>query len=278
MVWNGLQNGSVDRAVLFDHTGREINPHPDDDMDGLDAPHVMTFASLYMGAAYTYNHLWDEAMKHSRQNALAMRRDAWLMSLVRERADETLSKKWHLEADNPKDPWQKTVADGCTKIVKGIHHFQRMRRYLLEGNLWYGRYGSNVKWAWRDMHLPVMQRTGPATPGMRAVPTMAKGRVLTVIKHKPVNGDKINFHQDDTPYVLINSAFQDRIRGQTKIIYPNNAGAAALLLRGTWREKFLIHVGPDVDDADYFEAEMAAGVWGCGLRHRLYCCDFLRRD
>lgn len=270
-----LQNGK--RISILDHTGREIFGDEDDQDDGLDLPHIMTFGSIFRGAAYTYNHLWDEAAKHSRINSMAMRRDAWLMGLLRERADETLTKKWHLEVDNPKDPWQQTVCDGMTKIVKSIHRLKRMQRYLLQGALWYGRYGANVKWVWRDMMLPLMTKKGPATPGMKAQPTYAKGRVLTIAKHKPVNGDKIGHHDDDTPYVAINSAFEAKIKGQTKVIYPTNLGSAALLLRGTWREQILIH-SSDPDDADYFEGEMGERVHGVGIRNYIYWLDFLRRD
>jgi hypothetical protein len=279
MPFDLTQSGSLTRAVLLDGSGRELLPssQTEERDDGLDIPHPITFAALYRGAAYTYYHLWDEAMRHSRQNALAMRRDAWLMALLRERADETLSKKWHLEPDNPKDPWQKTVADGVTKVVKGIRRFNRMRRYLLQGGLWYGRYGANLKWVWRDMYLPAMKTSGPATPGMTAAPTFAKGRVLTLAKHMPVNGDKINFHQDDTPYVMVNSAFAGKLHGSPEIIYPTGAGSAAVLLRGTWRERVLIH-SCNPDDADFFEAEFGARVHGVGMRDQIYWLDFLRRD
>lgn len=274
---DGLTNGRLPSARLLDHNGREIDPNREDRDDGLDLPHILTFGSLYHGAAYTYHHLFDEAIKHSRQNALAMRRDAWIMGLLSERADETLEKKWHLEPDNPKDPWQKTVADGVTKIIKGIHRLQEMRRYLLEGGLWYGRYGANVKWKWKECWLPVMEKKGPATPGMQSVPTMARGKVLTIVKHKPVNGDKIGHTNSDDAYVLIAGSFHDKIKGDPKIIYPNGAGAPALVLRGTWREQILMHRA-QADDADYFDAEFGEQVHGKGIRNTIYWLDFLRRD
>lgn len=277
MPMEGLTNGTVPRAVLLDQYGREIRPagnaDPDERTDGLNLPHVLTFASMYRGAAFTYNHLWDEAMKHSRMNAMAMRRDAWLMALLRERADETLAKPWHLEVDNPRDKWQKTVRDGMTQIIKGIYRLKRLQRYLLQGGLWYGRYGANLKWAWREMYLPLMQ----SKAGMATGATWAKGKVLTIVKHKPVNGDKIGHHVDDTPYVLVNSSWTEKIRGEAQIIYPTSAQGPALLLRGTWREQILIHTS-DPDDGDYFDAEMAEGVHGVGIRSRIYWLDFLRRD
>lgn len=264
----------------------------EDRYDGLDSPHVITFASLYRGAAHTYNHLWDEAMKHNRINALAMRRDCWLMSLLRERCDETLAKKWRLTCDNPKDPWQKNVTDGITKIILGTPHLKRQMRYMLQGSLWYGRYGSNLKWVLDEMYLPDMDRSGQAgtAPGGGAMmlsssagetkdvaPKFTKHRVLRIAKHKPVNGDKIGHHQDDTPYVMISSAWADKIRGRPEIIYPSSAGSAGLLLRGNWREQMFI-AEYDPDDMDFFEAELAESVHGVGIRSRIYWLDFMRRD
>jgi hypothetical protein len=279
MPWEGLTNGRVDRAVLFDHNGQEITPshESEDRSDGLDLPHVITFAALYRGASYTYNHLFSEALKHSRTNAMAMRRDAWLMCLLRERCDETLSKPWRLEVDNPRDKWQKTVCAGMTKIVQSIFRHKRMQRYLLQGALWYGRYGANVRWQWKEMYLPLMQTSGAGTGQVTSAPSYAKGKVLTITKHKPVNGDKLGHHQDDTPYVLVNSSWTDHVRGERQIIYPNSAMGPALLLRGSWREQIIIH-SSDPDDMDYFDAEQAEAVHGKGMRDVIYWLDFLRRD
>lgn len=249
----------------------------EDRYDGMDDPHPYTFAALYRGASHTYLHQWDEAMKHNRINALAMRRDCWLMSLLYERVNDTLAKRWHLEVDNPRDPWQKSVADGMTKILRCTPHLKRMMRYMLHGSLWYGRYGANFKWIWDDLTVPVMQRSGPIAPGVVSEPQFEKRRVLRIQKHKPVNGDKISFHHDDTPYVMLNAGWADHLRGRPEVIYPTGAGSAALLLRGTWREQIFI-AESDPDDADFFEAEMAAGVHGVGIRSRIYWLDFMRRD
>src|ERR1041385_730234 len=79
-------------------------------------PTVLTNSALFQGSYSTFLHeKYDEALKHSRENALAMRRDAWLLSLLRERIDGTLSLNWEIEVENPKDRRQKEVADGLTK-------------------------------------------------------------------------------------------------------------------------------------------------------------------
>ena len=259
----------------------------EDRSDGLDAPHWLTYGAIFRGAAHTYNHLWDEAIKHNRLNALAMRRDCWLMSLLRERCDGTLHRKWRLNCDNPKDPWQKNVMDGITKILETTPHLKRMHRYTLQGSLWYGRYGSNIKWEWDNVMLPAMDKSGQAGTSEGGGPMMLssgpvepkweKHRVIRMVKHKPINGDKIGHHQDDTPYVMVSSSWRDKFRGRPEIIYPSSAGSAALLLRGNWREQMFI-AESDPDDMDFFEAELAESVHGVGIRSRIYWLDFMRRD
>src|SRR5262245_49496242 len=77
--------------------GKLINP---DDPDELAIPHVYTFGSIIQGASYTYMHgRHDEAMKHSRENAIGMRRDPFIMALLNERKRDVLRQKWHIEPD-----------------------------------------------------------------------------------------------------------------------------------------------------------------------------------
>src|SRR5678816_1807106 len=90
---------------LKDANGELVDP---DDPDDLAVPHVYTFGSIIAGAAYTYMHgRHDEAMKHSRENALRMRRDPFIMALLRERKLRVMRQKWHLETDDIMDESQK---------------------------------------------------------------------------------------------------------------------------------------------------------------------------
>ena len=76
----GQGNGNRMQDAL---TGELVDPNDPDDMA---LPHVYTFGSIIAGAAHTYFHgKHDEAMKHSRRNALRMRRDPFIMALLRER-------------------------------------------------------------------------------------------------------------------------------------------------------------------------------------------------
>src|SRR4051794_18328602 len=116
--------------TLLDHTGKEISfDRPDD----FAVPHVFTFGSIMSGGWLTYWHgKHDEAMRHRRENALAMRRDCFLLRLIRERKDAVLSQRWHLETDNPKDPTEQAAAAAMTKAVRSIRRLRRVLRQLLE--------------------------------------------------------------------------------------------------------------------------------------------------
>lgn len=220
--------------------------------DHLAIPHVFSFASLIGGANKTYWHeRFDEAMRHSRENALAMRRDAFPMSLLRERKLAVMSLPWYLEVPDPKNKVQAETRALLTQNLRATRGFSRMLWSWLEA-IWYGRYGNQFSWKWRQIEGK---------------------RCLAVRKWKPVNGDKIGYTWDDTPYVLVGA------RGSTlpgaEII--NTTRARAVKLAGPWRERFVIHQH-EIDDGDYFEAEGADGIHGVGVRSRIYWLDFLKRD
>lgn len=254
--------------VLYDHTGKEI----DHTGDGMSLGHIMTFGSLIQGGYHTYFHReWDEALKHRRENALAMRRDCWLESLMEERYAAILGRKWHLEPDNPKDATQKAVADGLTKILRAIPRFNRLRKYLAR-SIFQGRYAAQLKYQWQVIDLPAIEYSGPIVPGVTPQTTFRPTRVLQVQRHEPVNGDKLGWHVDGTPYVLVNATFK---APGAEIIYSTEA--PGLLLRGTWRQRFCI-ADHNPEDADYYEAEAGAGKFGIGVRSRVYWLNWLREN
>lgn len=235
--------------------GQPLHERPEDlpDGSGVALPHVYTFASLLGGASKTYWHdRFDEAMRHSRENAMAMRRDAFLMSLLGERQRSVSSLPWYLEVPDPKDKKQAAVRARLTESLRGTRGLRRMMRSWLDA-LWYGRYGVQFAWRWK------------AIDGKR---------VLAVKAWEPVNGDKIGYHWDGTPYVLVNAAKASELPGAVLV---NTTRARALSLTGQWRERFVIHQH-EVDDSDYFEAESGPGRHGVGIRSRIYWLDFLKRE
>lgn len=235
--------------------GRPLHDIPENhrDSSGLALPPVFSFAAVVGGASKTYWHdRFDEALRHSRENALAMRRDAYLMSLLQERKFAVSSLPWYLEVPDPKDKTQAKVRATLTQCLRGTRGLRRMLLAWLEA-IWYGRYGVQFSWRWQQVE------------GRRA---------LAVKDWAPVNGDKIGYHWDGTPYVLVNAARAGELTGAVMV---NTTRARALSLQGGWRQRFIIHQH-EIDDADYFEAEAAGGRHGVGIRSRIYWLDFLKRE
>lgn len=224
--------------------------------DGLIVPHALTFASIVQSVNKTYSYRWDEAVKHNRKNALAMRRDTYLRALLQERLLPTTKNEWYLEVDDETDAQQKQVQDGLTKALKATWRWRRMQRCLLEA-VWYGRYGVQIQWT-RDRTI---------------------GGLYRVANHKPLNGDKIQYQWDGTPIVMVNAVEAAKFsRVDPGSIVYTDAGAMALrLYKPEYRDRFVIHQH-DVDDADYFEGEMAGGVGGVGLRSIVYWWYFIRSN
>lgn len=220
---------------------------------GKVVPHVLTFAQILNTVAKTYSYRWDEALRNLPSNALAMRRDCYIRSLLNERKFPTAQLEWQIEVDNEKDANQKLVKDGLTKMVKRIKRFTRFRLYLLEAT-WYGRYGSQGKWA--------REAVG--------------GEALwTFTRHKPVNGDKIQYAWDDTPAVAVGAIAAQNY--PKEYIRYTDRFPVLMLARPEWRRQFIIHTH-EVDDADYFEGEMAGAVDGIGLRSQIYWAWWLRDE
>jgi hypothetical protein len=228
--------------ILLDSQGREVRT--DGPIDDMALPHVVTFASMIGGGNRTYWHQWDEAMRHSHENALAARREPFIMRLLDERKEAVVKSKWHLEVDIERDRWQKFTKELLTKVLKGIPRFKRYRRQLQEA-VWYGRYGVQHRCGWGQVDGQ---------------------KVWTVKEFVPVNGDKIGHLWDGTPYVLVHSSEASKLKG-AEIVYTTRG--TGLLLKGRWREFFTLH-SHNPNDADYFEAEMAEGIHGVGIRSMIY--------
>lgn len=216
--------------------------------DEFAAPHGLTFAGIITSASRSYFHYFDEAMRHSRENALAMRREPFIRRLLRERRDAVISLRWHLEPDNKRDPYQVVVADGLTRHLRGTRHLLRAQRYLHEAT-WFGRGGPQVRWdyEWDQVdHL----------------------RCLKAQQFLPTNGDKIGFGLDHVPYVLVNYAEAERQCPGAEFVN-TTAGGRGLRLVGEWRERWVIHQF-EPEDADFWDWEFSAGVHGVGVRNVLY--------
>lgn len=286
--------------VLLDQFGEPMRRVPDGsartDGRGIALPGVMTFISRQSGADNTFwADRYDEAMRYSREKALDMNNDTWLQGIVNERMNAVASLEWQLEVPDNRDPRQRQVREGLTRIIKGIPNLHNIIRWLNRA-VWFGRYGVQVAWeecTFRDfppagkgpVPRPKKRRYqmggaedpmaalagGPPVPGATGVPKKPKARSfrargITVGEAWPVNGDKIGHQHDHTPYVMIDASRTDELH-DANIIMTTKGMAAAL--HGTWRERFIIHQH-EMEDADFYHSEQAEGIHGVGLRSKLF--------
>lgn len=226
--------------------------------EGFALPHIYTYQSIIGGAYKTYFHgRQDEALRMGREQALAMRRDAFLQGLMQERTLAVASLNWHLEVDDETDPVQVAVRNHLSKVVEGMRSLRKLIYTLANGNVWYGRYG--IQWLFRWI-------------------TKAGRRSLSVHKWKPLNGDKIGYRYDGIPYVMVNTIEADRIPGAETIITAGGVyGGKGLLLKGSWRERFMLgsHL---IDDSDYMNVEQADAIHGHGVRDAIAWLNWIRLE
>jgi hypothetical protein len=226
-------------------------PRPNYDRFAL--PHVLTFSSILSTAWKTYWHdRWDEALRHGRENALSMTRDAFLMGLMQERVKAVTSLKWEIQVDDENDPLQMMVKDHLTKAVRATPYFMKFRSHLAWCS-WYGRTAAQVKWKWKQID----------------------GRkTLTVADHIPINGDKIGYTFDHCPYVLIYPPEEQEYH-DAELVF--TTVTKALVLRGTWRERFVL-ARHEIVDHDYFSPEQAGAIGGVGVRDVVFALDWIRKE
>jgi hypothetical protein len=218
-------------------------------------PHVNTFVSVFNAASKIYHWKFDEALKNGPENALAMRRDSFIMGCLRERQYPVARMKWHIEPEDKDDPAQQSVAEEVQKVVEAIPRLRRLKMQLLEA-VWYGRYGAQVR------YLPKLEL------GRRwYVPTATE----------PVNGDKIQFTWDGTPAVMVYGPACEWLEARGADVTRSERAPAVLLRQPYWRERFIIHKHECLDN-DFFEGDLAGGVHGIGVRHYIYWMWWLRQE
>lgn len=233
------------------------DPWDEDDKDQLFGHHTL-FASIINILSKTYSYRFDEAMRNIPANALAMRRDAYIQSLLEERFLPTVHRSWDIVVEEPKNPKQIATAKTLKKAIKKLPRFRRMIRYLLEA-VWYGRYGAKLYW--EELQVGGVPFWLPS-------------------KHNPVNGDKIQTRFDDgrndfLPVIFVNPMFLGRYP-QDAIVYTDRV-PGVILNRPEWRNQFIIHRHL-INDADYFEVELSGGIGGIGVRNFIYWAWWLRDE
>lgn len=279
-------------------TGRpDGSAHP----SGIAIPHAFTFVARHGGADNTYWHgRFDEAMRHAREDAEVMRRDAFLRALLQERQLAVSSLPWHLEVPDRRDAYQRRVRDGLDQVLRGIPDLYEIISAFLEA-IWYGRYGVQVEWGWSSFYdrpeAPESKPTPPSPapagaasmlPGMPGMPPQPGGqgqaekpqgrkrRCLSVRQFYPVSGDKIGHQYDGTPYVLVNAHDVSEL-GMRADEIGTTVGGRGVTLRGDWAERILLHRHKR-EDSDFFNPTAGDAVHGVGIRSVLFWLNWLKLE
>ena len=237
-------------------------------------PQPLTFSSIFGGAQYTYFHSgYDQAFERSREDALLMRNDCFLMGLLQERKLGTAGLRWHLEVDDERDPWQRMARDHMEAAARSVKHLPRDVFMPLMEAVWPGRSGVQCVWKWREQTPPPI-----SIPAMNGLPSsstpLGPVRTLALDLKAPVNGDKIGHRYSGLPYVEVNVAEGQELAGAETIV---TTQTRAMLLKGSWRDRFLLHTHA-VEDPDYFDAKRGDMVYGVGVRSVLFWHDWLKRE
>lgn len=226
-------------------------PRPSDEWE---IPHVFSFASMIKTVSSVYwQQMWDEAVKHSRSDALRMRNDCGLMALLQERKLAVASLNWNLACDDEKDLQQVQIRDHLKKTLETTRGFQMMIWNALEA-LWYGRQGMQISWGeeWKN-----------------------KVRTSVLREWLPINGDKIGYTFDHKPYVLI-STKDSYLYRDSDLVQPIYGGKG-VLIQNEFKDHVVIH-SHEIEDADYFDAPAGDSVHGVGIRSRVFWIDWIDRE
>lgn len=213
--------------------------------------HQDTFAAKYNYTSHAYYDYFDEALRDSWTNALAMRRDGLIQELINHRALAGCGLPSIIESDDPEDREQKEICHQVLLILKSVYKFQYLKRSLDEA-IFFGKFGAQVVY------------------GTKLIDGAPR---VTIINHQPVMGDKIVFDWEGVPAILVHTGdgFYANINKRDKqYIRMTDRGMAFFLADPFYRDRFVIHEFEPTDTDFLFEGDMALAVHGLGLRSRFY--------
>lgn len=210
-------------------------------------PHYQTFSMLVNSMARTYRWSFDEALRHSQENALAIRRDPVVMHSIRARQVPVTQLPWHLETEDDQDEVANAGIKLITAAVKAIPRLQQFLLHLDEA-IYFGRYGVQMMQEW----------------------DFSEGKKqLRIRDHRPINGDKLVFRWSGEAGILVHSAYpgswQVTDRGRAHFFTPEE------------RQQVVIHKF-EPEDADFYEGDLAGGINGVGIRSRVYWLWYLKQQ
>ncbi len=215
--------------------------------------HVTSFSGVLNIMGRMYSQRFDEALKSGGTvDAMAMLRDPYLTALLRERMRPTAQRRWSIKCQEMDNPEKKQVCDMVGASIRKLKKFTMMKFALLKA-IWFGRYGSMLQWAPRDV----------------------KGKSWKIpVSWTPINGDKIGFDWDMTPAIAVNPMLANAY--QSHCVYTDTIPFLKLSPM-QWRKQVIIHTH-EVEDSDYSDITGAGAIAGTGVRGQIYWAWWLRDE
>lgn len=267
---NGLSDNGIGRPTgLVGPDGEPLRKdvgtatQPRTGYDGFAVPHALQFSTSYGSPRGYWRDRWDEALKHSREDAITMETDLGIMGMLQERQLAFATLPWHIHVPNEQDPAQAMVKQHITKVLEslvGPEESLMKLRLSLSWALWFGRQAAQVVWQWCRL---------------------AGVRTLTLADWLPTRGDKVSHMKDGTPAVDIYAGAATSYEFPEADITLTTNGARALVLNGDmtwgWRMRYILHCHEQID-SDFFDAQAAEAVFGVGIRSRIYYLNWVDKE
>lgn len=201
--------------------------------------HPGTFSGIPSLSSQTYLSTFDEAMLHSRENAIRMRLDPVIDACMRLRTYPTALLTNHIDPDDEDDEFEKKCAKDAQNVLANLPGMLFTKKWLLESRF-VGRSAAQVKWQWA---------------------TKRKRQWMLPTRFVMVGGDKLVFKYDGRVGLLVNAMFpgptESTDRGRAYFLNPEE------------REQLIVDEF-EPEDADFYRPQLAGAIHGSGLRGKLY--------
>lgn len=187
-----------------------------------------------------FYHTYDEAIRHSRANAEAMRRDLVVMGALRDAQMPVAQLSWHLEALDETDPQQVQATQKIEKAIRKSHNLQLFHMANLEA-IWFGRAATMCRYRW-DEYDPSL---------------------MVMHDWMPIHGDSLVPRWASNEWGLLVSGMYE---GETDSY---SVGGRVHWLTPEERTSVVIHTH-EPEAPDFYEAQKSGSIRGVGVRGRTY--------
>ena len=232
-------------------------------------PHAISFQGIFSSVSRVYR-MSDEALKASLDSARYMLNDPVITEPLYYRFRCLSLLNWHLEPEDKRNPTENWLCEQLTAIIARTPRFMQYRKALARA-IWFGRYGVQHQWGWREV---------------------LGQRRLCIVDQKPVHGDKLVFRYDDGSGrydpkqvgVRVGAGFSEGAKisnrwriDDVKKIEPTDRGLAYFL--DPWEKDLLLAVHRhEIEDGEYEDPQSAGKVQGVGLRSFLYWTWYQKQE